>query len=322
MTSPDPRRTEIEAAASRWAVRLGGAPLSDAERRSLSAWLAESRDHRAAFEHAEAVLSELSRIGRAAKASPRRVVIRRRTRLYRLAAAAAVLLALTTGLLWVRDPLVMLAADFQSATGEARLVRLTDGSEVELSPASAIAVHFTGAERGIELLAGEAVFTVAPLGDGEARPFVVEANGARARALGTQFAVERVATGARVVVLEHRVEVAAPGGAEGGRVVLAPGQSVRYDRDGGLKAVAAADIGEATAWRDGYLVFDRIPLGEVADKLGRYRHGRIVIADSALASRQVSGVFRTSELDTALDVITRELGARTVSVFPLVTVVY
>ena len=63
----------------------------------------------------------------------------------------------------------------------------------------------------------------------------------------------------------------------------------------------------ATSWRRGVLVFDHQPLGHVIKQLNRYRPGQIILANPALASRQVSGVFRLEMLDSALHTLTREL---------------
>ena len=55
------------------------------------------------------------------------------------------------------------------------------------------------------------------------------------------------------------------------------------------------------------LIFDRQPLAHVIEQLNRYRPGQIVLANRALADRQVSGVFRLDMLDSALATLTQEL---------------
>ena len=102
-------------------------------------------------------------------------------------------------------------------------------------------------------------------------------------------------------------------------VVLSPGQAIHYDRMTGLGAVQDGHLDQATAWRRGRLVFSNVPLERVVAELNRYRRGRIVIADTRLAQRQVSGVFPTTDLDGALESITRELHAHTTAVPPFVT---
>lgn len=77
-----------------------------------------------------------------------------------------------------------------------------------------------------------------------------------------------------------------------------------------MVALEAVDLQRATGWRRGVLVFDRQPLALVIEQLNRYRPGRVVLGNEALAQRQVSGVFRLDMLDTALATLTRELQVR------------
>lgn len=327
---------DVEATAAEWVIRLGGGALRDDERRDFERWLAEAPAHTAAFAHARAVWANLGALqaescSRSRDIAPLSSPIPRRSRLtiggaaFRSAALAALLV---TGIgiasFWLGDPILILQADYRTGPGESRSVVLADGSAVQLNTASALAVHFDGHERRVALLAGEAFFDVAAMRGGENRPFVVEAGNGRARALGTQFSVDREGAATRIVVAEHQVQVSAapPEAAEPNTVVLSPGQAVRYDPASGLGAVTSVDADRATSWRRGRLIFDRVRLEDVVAELNRYRRGRIVIATAALGDRRVSGVFSTTELDAGLESIARELGARAVSVPPFLTMLY
>lgn len=337
------QQDEIDTAAADWAARLGGGPLSAGERRDLARWLGQAPAHAAAFEEAQAAWSRMGQLRFApgalrddivpAPVSSQGVILSRtpptaRTRgarpaWARIAAAAACLLVVAGGVaFWGGDPRVMLAADHRTGPGEQRLVALPDGSTAALGPASAIAVAYGQGTRTVRLLAGVAHFTVAPAAAGEPRPFVVEAAGGTARALGTAFVVQRLPSEVEVAVAEHTVEVALAT-ADGHRstVVVAPGQSVRYSGQA-MGAVRAISVERATAWQRGRLVFDDVPLDEVVAALNRYRHGRILIADAGLASRKVSGVFETAAPDAALATLVRDLGMSAASLPPLVTVLY
>ena len=46
-------------------------------------------------------------------------------------------------------------------------------------------------------------------------------------------------------------------------------------------------------WREGVLVFRDMPLSEAVAEINRYRPGRIMVLDDALAARRVSGVSRS-----------------------------
>ena len=177
-------------------------------------------------------------------------------------------------------------------------------------------------ERRVELLDGLAFFTAAPMDEGERRLLVVAAAQGRAQALGTPFIVARLTDVTEVVVIEHEVEVTL--GAEGLRVeraVVPPGSALRYagSRLGELRPV---NLDQATAWRRDRLIADGVTLAEVVAQLNRYRRGRIVIADPALASRRISGLFDMTDPEAALALIARDLQIRTLSLPPLVTLLY
>lgn len=326
MTEPSDRQDEIDETAALWVARLAGGPLDAADRRSLDRWLAEDVAHTAAFAEAQAALGMMDAFAPTPEmlqvTMPPPVPVRHAPRWRLPAALAASLMLLVAGaLLWSGDPLLMIAADHLTAPAERRTVTLSDGSVVELGPASAIALRFDDRQRRVDLLAGVAYFTPAPRTDAEPRPFVVAAASGTAQALGTQFAVDRLADLVEVVVVEHEVavSVANPDG-QPTTVVLSPGQSVRYAA-AGVASPRATNLDQALAWRRDRLVFDHVPLRHVVDELNRYRRGKIVIGSSDLAQRQVSGVFDAIDTDAALAAITRELGARTASA-PLVTVLY
>ena len=139
-------------------------------------------------------------------------------------------------------------------------------------------------ERRISLLAGSAVFDVAPMSEAETRPFVVQSAGGRTRALGTQFVVGREGRDrAWVGVLQHSVEVSlqAPPAQGAAQQTLEEGQSARYSAAQGVQKLPGFDLSAATSWRRGVLVFDRQPLGHVIEQLNRYRPGQIILANPA-----------------------------------------
>jgi len=313
--------------AAEWVARLGGAPLSADETRALRAWLDADPDHRAAFDEAGATWRELAeqRHGLAPLRNllPQRPQPKARKRTLRIGVVLGFLvLAAAVARYQLGDPWLLARADYHTAPGELRTVTLGDGSSVELGPSSAIAIGFDTAERRVTLLAGEVFFAVAPRSTQEPRPFVVEAAGGTTTALGTQFVIEQTEDGAEVIAIEHKIEVALNQNGERQGVVLSPGQEVRYASGTGIGQVRARNIATATAWRTGMLVFDGVPLSHVVETLNRYRRGRIVILDDALAQRRVSGVFAANDLSDAIATITAELGLGSKSIYPFITVIY
>ena len=86
--------------------------------------------------------------------------------------------------------------------------------------------------------------------------------------------------------------------------------------------VRSVNLDHAAAWRRDRLIVDHAPLGEVVAALNRYRRGRIVITNPALAKREVSGVFDMRNPDAVLSTITGDLRIGSVSLPPLVTLLY
>lgn len=289
-------------AAARWWARLDAGALSASELRAFRAWLAGDPRNEAAFEEACELWGAFERTPKplarayvdACSPAPRR----RWTR--PIAALAAACLALALGF----DPLwLWLHADARTATGELRTVTLPDGSRAHLDAGSALAIHYGGDRRRVELLAGEALFEVEP---DPSRPFVVEAAGGEIFARGTAFDIATNAARTEVTVTEHAVDVSGAGAS----VRVEAGSQTAYGP--GLPALDSykVDPQKVTAWRRGRLYFNDKPLGEVIAALSRYHHGYVLIAGRALHDRRVTGVFRTDQPLEALRAIERSLGLK------------
>ena len=155
------------------------------------------------------------------------------SRLHRrvLAAASCAALFFAGGTVWwlsTRYPI------YTTDIGERRSLTLADGSTVDLNARSRIRIEFSGTERRVELLDGQALFQVSK---DKTRPFIVRSGDATVRAVGTQFDVYRKAGGTTVTVLEGRVAVYSatpsgtnPTGATGDRPEPADGTVRRASR--------------------------------------------------------------------------------------------
>lgn len=236
--------------------------------------------------------------------APRRAQSNHRRWAYPLASAACLLLMLWAGAWWSPGHwLTDLSADYVSAPGEVREITLGDGSRLTLDADSAVAVSLDGEQRRVDLLRGAASFAVKHL----PKPFVVRAGEGEARVLGTEFEVRRQGEQTRVTVAEGRVSVRGSHAAGMPEVVLGAGERVGIDGTR-LGDAQPADAQAALAWRQGWLTFYRAPLGEVLERLGTYYPGRIVLLDSKLAQRRVSGSFRSTDPQAALDSLQAVVG--------------
>jgi transmembrane sensor len=308
--SHNTREQEIRQQAADWAVQLDARTVNSSE---LQHWLAQDPAHGPALDYARATWNLLADLGREAVAAnvPVALPVRKRAPLTRWVGSAAASVLLLLGLQQAAPLLTPMLADHATGIGEIRRVTLPDGSVATLDANSAIDLHYSASERRIELLSGDASFAVAPIGGNEQRPFIVDSSGGSSRALGTQFVLSQDAKGAWMGVLEHSVELSLNEPPQNGieRQVLQQGQAARYSQAAGIELLSDFDVARASSWQRGVLVFDRVPLAQVAERLNQYRPGWLLITDKTLAQREVSGVFRLDSLDDALTTVTAELHA-------------
>ena len=193
-----------------------------------------------------------------------------------------------------------LGADYRTGVGEQRRVALSPHIELVLNTRTSLAVQSAGAQESVRLIAGEAAV----------------------RRTAGAAALELLAGGARIVPGVGSVELRRAGErycltcAEGEAelrhpartLVLRAGQRVWYGQ-ADVAEVAAADMEQALAWQRGVLAFRAMPLAEAVEEINRYRRGRVVLVDPALAQRRLSGHFRIDALDEALVQIEQVFGA-------------
>jgi transmembrane sensor len=186
-------------------------------------------------------------------------------------------------------------------TGERLAVTLADGSVVRVGPETTLSVRFTKHERHLTLSRGDALFRVAK---DPAKPFLVETNRTRVRALGTAFGVEHHGDSVIVTVEEGRVAVAQapsqPSPSVSGapaitEISLGPDQQVIVPAAGSMEHARKVDSHRQLAWADGRLVFDHDLVAEVVRQFNRFNRVQLKVLDPQLAARPVSAVFNVSD---------------------------
>lgn len=198
-----------------------------------------------------------------------------------------------------------LSADLRTGTGERRAVTLPDGTLLELNTASALDLRFTTSRRELVLLEGEILVTTGrdPLG----RPFTVRTRGGVLTPVGTRFLVRDLEDGrVRVAVLEGAVDVRGLDPNDAPRRVPAGGQA-EFSAAGGF-AAEPLDAG-ASAWLDGMLIADEMPLSDFLRELGRYRPGMLTCSGEA-AGLRVVGAFPLIDSDQVLAMLQEILPVR------------
>jgi transmembrane sensor len=210
------------------------------------------------------------------------------------AVAASLLLvcAVAGGVVWwqlTRTPM------YQTGAAEQRTVRLPDGSTVQLNARSRIELRFTTQERAVDLVEGEAMFSVAK---NPSRAFVVRSGVIPVMAVGTRFDVYRKSSGTMVTVMEGKVAIGAhslsESGGGGSPVLLSAGEQAVASSQPPIRAYRA-NVFAATAWTEGKLMFDSAPLRDVVAEFNRIGSRQLTIEDGSLLDLHVSGVFPATD---------------------------
>ena len=279
-----------------WFVEFRSGDVDAAGRRAFDTWIRTSSEHLRAYLEVAAVWEESASLSglnsddliafarqegnvvsldlvspppRRKAAAPRWLIA---AGLAMFAVGAAVMVLWHSG----RNPV------YATTAGERRILRLEDGSSVELNSRSRIQVRFSPRQREVELLEGQALFQVAK---DSRRPFVVCSDELRVRAVGTQFDVNRKTTGTTITVVEGRVAVSTH--------LLSAGDQLTVSNQTPRLEPQHASPATATAWTQGQLVLDSETLAEVVEEFNRYSPRHLTVEDRASPPLRLSGVFAT-----------------------------
>lgn len=302
MKPSTPPSAHADEQAALWAARLDGSELSAADRRELDAWLAADPAHRTLLSSycqfsadleqqlplLAGVRDELAESPTAPKAVRPFPWLRRPALAVATLAAAAALAVF----LWPGQPQNH-SQNLGTSVASRQEFTLPDGSHLELNAQTAAAVELTATERRVRLAGGEAFFRIAK---DPVRPFFVETPAGSVRVTGTEFNVRtESAASLEVTVREGSVQVR-PGGAPGPRNLKGGERLVSAGRDVAVTTLAAGQLADALAWRQGRIVFADTPLREALARFARY-HGRTLTATEAAALKRVGGNYSLDDLD-------------------------
>ncbi|RMR05560.1 putative FecR protein [Pseudomonas savastanoi pv. glycinea] len=303
-----PSRASLEQA-SDWLLELQAEPARFEE---FDHWLHASPEHLSAWAQVNRAWSAIEQPSTTAHWPAATAVVQlkpSRRRWSMLAAACVCVIAV--GVAWLNNP--DWQADYHTGTGETRVVKLNDGSQLTLAARSAVDVDYSGNTRRITLLSGEALFDVV---HDARRPFQVDASNVVIRVLGTSFDVARSETGIKVEVREGAVGVSA----NGSPYRLGAGQRLWFDAVQGSAQQTAIAPDEVATWVSGQQFFENATVQEVVEQLRKYQRGWIVIGGDALGQKRVTGLYDLRDTQRALQALAKPIGGTLVRYSPLLTV--
>lgn len=216
-------------------------------------------------------------------------------------AASMALLVIAVVLIFTApfDGEVITAQQYSTNTAEQRDIELEDGSIVTLGADTLLSVEMSDQNRKLVLNRGQVFFDVA---NDSQRPFFVQVANVEVRVLGTRFDIHKGVAGVHVGVEQGRVAVTSLDSSSGiAPVALSASQGVMVSANSGVGDVQQLDdIGQ---WRNGRLVYVDSTLAEIVADINRYHPSNVVLASQNAADLRLTTVFRTDQIDKALDVL-------------------
>ena len=326
--SANPTPEAIESAAAQWLARRDRG-LAAAEQDAYLQWLFESPAHGVAISRLEKTWRALDQLEKwRPRYSPQPnpdLLAPPRRRYWRwsgaLAAAAMVVFAFIT---WGPRPAETVAPRQAIIHPGPERLTLEDGSIVELNAGAKVEVAFTPAERRVQLVRGEAHFTVAK---NPSRPFIVSVNKLSVRAVGTAFSVSLNREAVSVLVTEGKVRLdETPAATEDAEPaphelshVSAGQQAVINMSQASLplvpevREVTPSEIERALSWQGLRLEFVDMPLADVVAEFNRYNQRKLVIDDTRTGTMLVGGNFRADNVETFVRLLEAGFGVTAVS---------
>jgi transmembrane sensor len=281
-------RAQVEAA--EWLARLGARSISTDTVRAFRDWRDDPAND-AAYEEAEAFweasgehAADPGLVAMTAEALARgqpahRHWYRRQAYLWSTAAASIAIAGLAVAFA------VTAPRSYATGRNDQQVVQLDDGTKVHLNVDSKVEVRFSKGARHIRLARGEAFFEVT---HDALRPFIVEADQTRVRAIGTKFDVRDRGRDVQVTLLEGQVRVQQD--AQPASWTLSPNERLVVPDRGAVKK-APIDAVQTVSWTTGRLTFKETSLGDAVAEVNRYSKTRIVLEGDDLSHRLLDGYF-------------------------------
>ncbi len=284
----------LEEEAASWLLRRHFFDWTAEDQSQLDAWLNELPSNRVTYWRLNAALLRTERLA-ALRPSMRQAEPGRRnfrsTLVRAVAVFAVIAVAATTGLFYAAKGEVQ---TISTAVGGHKLVKLSDGSRIELNTNTEIQIKSW--QRTVVLTKGEAFFEIK---HDALHPFTVDVAGQRITDLGTKFVVRRRPDEVQVALLQGSARFEAQrNGAQSRVAVLTPGDfATATTRSFSVEKVPEKVLLDELSWRRGVLVFRNTTLGEAAREFNRYSQSKLIV-EGAAAQLQIDGTFSANDPET------------------------
>lgn len=301
LRSEAPFADDVADAAAQWLTELMSGEMTVADRERWRRWRAADPEHERAWQHIEGVSGRFLELD--AKAAIASLSPPGQSRRRALKAIAVVGISSAGGYMALQSPIGQhLRADVRTAKGEQRQVAIGALASVLLNTDTAINTSAHGGRVQLELVDGEVIIDAD--GTGMSSFLLIRTALAELQLRAGRIQVRQFPSYTTVNVLRGRVQLRGP--SRPTTVTLEEGFSQSIGVAGNSPVTAVQT--EATAWADGQLIADAMPLGAFLVELARYRPG-IIRCDPKIADHPISGVFPLADTDLVLAAAARATGA-------------
>ncbi len=246
---------------------------SDEERLEVLHWAEESEDNRKELMTYRSLCNTLifnweleKRASQNELGKKRRAVIFRRA-VKAVGVAAAIAVGVFFGFRQYETDTSIAVETLSAPAGLITESILSDGTKICLNAGSKLEIiNYKKNERRVRLY-GEAYFDVTR---DEMRPFIVETGKIAVRVLGTEFDVNSKGDEHSVVLVRGAVQVDSQTDEETLSYRLVPGQRFSRNPSDGSGNIAHVTTEDYTSWINGYLKFEKLPVGQVILKIQDY----------------------------------------------------
>ncbi|MFV0593623.1 MAG: FecR family protein [Draconibacterium sp.] len=156
-----------------------------------------------------------------------------------------------------------------------------------------------GETRKVELT-GEAWFDVKHL---NSSAFVVSVPAMDIRVLGTQFNVSAYPDDIFTDVTLEKGKIEVNGKSAIFQQTLSPNEKIFFNHQARTVTLSEVDASRFSAWKEGYLIIDNEPLGQVVNRIERWYNVEIDIKDEVLKNYRFKATFRDEPLEEVLKLI-------------------
>lgn len=290
------RAHDIHAVASQWVVeRRLSADWSEEDQTRLDEWLGQSTSHSVAYWRASHVWQRTDRLAALKAPAANTAQKAQRSRSFRyLPIAAAIGIVAVVGLAFAHNFFQSRYTTYATAVGERKILRLTDGSLIELNTGSVLRLA-DNQQRGEAILdKGEAYFDIK---HNPVQPFLVIAHGRRLVDIGTKFLVRDDGNALRVSMLEGRAALSASETGTGASTELEAGDiAIATLATTKIVRTSRQTIADMAGWRRGQLVFRHVTLAAAVAEFNRYNGTKLSVEDSNVGAKKIYGTFRTTDV--------------------------